>query len=92
MDDSVFAIDLPLQLSRDQNDVCSKVAMLRRATMHINSAHLNQMLTNMEILAFGIGLFGQVWDFYSYFLVRVLMINPSHKRTTSRAMLTGSPI
>jgi hypothetical protein len=60
VEENIFSVDLPAQPSRDQNDVYVKMGMLRRATSHINSATLNQILTNMEILAFGISWFGLV--------------------------------
>jgi hypothetical protein len=65
--DNVFSVDLPMQLSRDQADVYSKVSMLKRAVGHINSAELNQTLTNMEVLAFGISWFGLVSVFIDSF-------------------------
>lgn len=43
-----------------QKEVSSKFNMLHRASAHINSAGLNQLLSNMEILAFGISWFGLV--------------------------------
>ena len=69
MDVSVFSVDLPVQLSRDQSELYSKVSMLKRAAMHINSAQLNQMLTNMELLAFGIGWFGLVCPLFLIFKI-----------------------
>jgi hypothetical protein len=62
VDGSIFALAVQQPYLKDQLEVAAKVDMLRRAAMHINSAELNQMLTNLEVLSFGIGWFGLVSD------------------------------
>jgi hypothetical protein len=56
----IFKNDIPLDLTQAQKEVSSKFNMLHRASTHINSAGLNQLLSNMEILAFRISWFSLV--------------------------------
>jgi hypothetical protein len=56
----LFAVRLPSHFSPTQQDVHCKIGILHRATMHLNSAEVNHLTTNMELLAFAISWFGMV--------------------------------
>jgi hypothetical protein len=55
-----FAVDFPTNMTPAQKDVCSSFQILLRATNHHQSSELNQVLLNMELLAFSFGWFAQV--------------------------------
>jgi hypothetical protein len=56
----LFAVNLPKNFSATQQDIHSKIGILHRATLHVNSAEVNHLTTNMELLAFAISWFGMV--------------------------------
>jgi hypothetical protein len=57
---SILQNELSVQATAGQREIHSKLHMLKRASGHINSAGLNQVLSNMEVLAFSISWFGLV--------------------------------
>jgi hypothetical protein len=62
----IFKGDVPMQMTTVQNELRHKFNMLCRASAHINSAGLNSILSNMEILAFGISWFGLVSGMFQF--------------------------
>jgi hypothetical protein len=49
-----------LELAAKNNPIISKITMIERASRHYHTALINQVLTNMELLAFAISWFGMV--------------------------------
>jgi hypothetical protein len=57
----IFAMNIPsTEMTPSQKDLTTTFKMLYRATINQQSAEVNEVLLNMELLAFSITWFGQV--------------------------------
>src|SRR5208283_335908 len=77
-----FAVEFPSNMTPAQKDVSSSFQILLRATHHHQSAELNQVLLNMELLAFSFRWFAQVsfsWFVFSNGALPSLVGLPMHR-------------
>jgi hypothetical protein len=58
----IFAVDLPANLTPAQKEVEMSIRILYRASVNLESSDVNQILLNLELLAFSFAWFGQVCD------------------------------
>jgi hypothetical protein len=58
----IFAVALPENLTPAQKELEMSLRMLYRASVNIESSEINQILLNMELLAYAFAWFGQVCD------------------------------
>jgi hypothetical protein len=58
--DAIFARLVLKALTPTQREIASSLHMLHRTTQHQHSAEINQVLLNMELLAFALVWFSQV--------------------------------
>jgi hypothetical protein len=58
----IFAVTLPENLTPAQKEVETSLRMLYRATANFESSEINQILLNMELLAYAFTWFGQVCE------------------------------
>ena len=57
---SIFAVNLPENMSSAQKYIKNNLCILHRATINQKSVEINQILLNMELLAFSFSWFAKV--------------------------------
>jgi hypothetical protein len=62
-EESPFVDPVPEMMSLEQIDVAMKAKILRRATLNMQSAKLNNIVYNLELLGLAIMWYGQVSNF-----------------------------
>jgi hypothetical protein len=81
-----------LERTTQTTPLISKMKMIQRASRHYHTALINQVLTNMELLAFGISWFGMVshlGHLFSQFILQRIDAQLSGRRILSLETTTG---